>query len=73
MFNRLRNLKPGAVVMTIGMGGLLFALVNPNMNILEKIVITIICIGLVILGVVIENPSITSITAEPVEHIDFTD
>ena len=65
------KLKPGVVIMIMGMGGLMFELASPSLRIIEKILLTIICICLIIFGVLIESPKFVWISDDPIEHEEF--
>ncbi len=67
---KLFNLKPGAVIMIMGMGGLVFALAS-KMRMIERIAISIVCLVLIVIGALIENPGYTLLSADPVEEMDF--
>jgi len=67
------KIRPGVAIMIMGLCGLVFGLASDSLSMIEKIPITIICFGIMILGILIECPKVSFISADPVEQETFFD
>ena len=56
------KIRKGAVIIMMGMLGLVYGLVSSGLAMIERISITIFCIVIIIIGVLIENPIIEQLS-----------
>ena len=70
--NKMWKVKPGVVIMMLGLSGMVFALASSSMSMIEKIPLTIICFFVMMLGAVIENPRIEELINPSVEEEPFS-
>lgn len=66
------EVKPGIVLMVIGLSGMVFGLANQGLAFVEKLVIVIVCFVVMALGVVIENPFVQEWIEQPTLEEDYS-
>ncbi len=70
--NRIKNIKKGAVIMILGVLGLVFTLSNTNMSMIEKVPISVVCIGIMLIGAFLESPLMESFRGDREVDEDFS-